>query len=93
MSMRTLLVILPSFPRWAQDSLSLPDAVRLPLGAVLAAEDLEAAEQPVRSAEADLKRAEAVHPAGISTDVDVSSIRAHLTATTGRVIARVRTAA
>jgi outer membrane protein len=48
--------------------------------AVLAAESLKAAEQAVRSAEADLTRAEAVRSAGMSTDVDVLSIRVHLAA-------------
>lgn len=47
-------------------------------GAVLAAESLKAAEQAVRSAEADLKRAESIRAAGMSTDVDVLSIRVHL---------------
>jgi outer membrane protein TolC len=47
-------------------------------GAVLAAENLKAAEQSVRSAEADLKRAESIRAAGMSTDVDVLSIRVHL---------------
>ena len=49
-------------------------------GAVLAAEMLRTAEQAVRSAEADLKRADAVRAAGMSTDVDVLSIRVHLAA-------------
>ncbi len=49
-------------------------------GAVLAAEMLKAAEQAVRSAEADLERADAVRAAGMSTDVDVLSIRVHLAA-------------
>ena len=47
-------------------------------GVVLAAESLKTAEQAVLSAEADLKRAESVHAAGMSTDVDVLSIRVHL---------------
>ncbi len=47
-------------------------------GVVLAAESLKTAEQAVLSAEADLKRAESVHVAGMSTDVDVLSIRVHL---------------
>jgi len=47
---------------------------------VLAAENLKAAEQAVLSAEADLKRAESVRAAGMSTDVDVLSIRVHLAA-------------
>src|ERR1035437_3824755 len=47
-----------------------------------------AAEQAVRSAEADLKRAEAVRAAGMSTDVDVLSIRVHLAAVTEQRIDR-----
>ncbi|HEY2015019.1 MAG TPA: TolC family protein [Bryobacteraceae bacterium] len=57
-------------------------------GALLAAEMLKAAEQAVRSAEADLKRAEAVRAAGMSTDVDVLSIRVHLAAVTEQRINR-----
>jgi len=57
-------------------------------GAVLAAENLKAAEQAVRSAQADLKRAEAVFAAGMSTDVDVLSIRVHLAAVTEQRINR-----
>jgi outer membrane protein len=57
-------------------------------GAVLAAESLKTAEQAVRSAEADLKRAESVRAAGMSTDVDVLSIRVHLAAVTEQRIQR-----
>ena len=57
-------------------------------GAVLAAESLKTAEQALRSAEADLKRAESVHAAGMSTDVDVLSIRVHLAAVTEQRIQR-----
>lgn len=81
LSMRTALVISLAAPLGAQNSLSLPDAVRPSQRAVPAAEKLKAAERAVRSAEADLKRSEAVR-----------SIRTPLTAPTGRV-ARVRTAA
>jgi outer membrane protein len=49
-------------------------------GAILAQENLKTAEQAVRSAEADLRRAESVRAAGMSTDVDVLSIRVHLAA-------------
>ena len=42
----------------------------------------EGREQAVRSAEADLKRAETVRAAGMSTDADVLSIRVHLAAVT-----------
>jgi outer membrane protein TolC len=57
-------------------------------GAVLAAESLTTAEQAVRSAEADLRRAESVRAAGMSTDVDVLSIRVHLAAVTEQRIQR-----
>ena len=57
-------------------------------GAVLAAESLKTAEQAVRSAEADLARAESVRAAGMSTDVDVLSIRVHLAAVTEQRIQR-----
>ncbi|MBI1788903.1 MAG: TolC family protein [Acidobacteria bacterium] len=49
-------------------------------GAVLAQESLNVAREAVRSAEADLARAEAVRAAGMSTDADVLSIRVHLAA-------------
>jgi outer membrane protein len=57
-------------------------------GAALAAENLNTAEQALRSAEADLKRAENVRSAGMSTDVDVLSIRVHLAAVTEQRINR-----
>src|ERR1039458_4160584 len=63
-------------------------AARAYYGAVLAAENLKAAEQAVRSGEADLKRAEAVRTAGMSTDVDVLSIRVHLAGVTEQRIDR-----
>jgi outer membrane protein TolC len=49
-------------------------------GAALAAESLRTADQALRSAEADLKRAEDVRAAGMSTYADVLSIRVHLAA-------------
>lgn len=52
--------------------------VRAYYGAVLSAASLDAAREAVRSAEADLRRAEAVRAAGMSTDVDMLSIRVHL---------------
>ncbi|MBZ5593905.1 MAG: TolC family protein [Acidobacteriia bacterium] len=55
---------------------------------VLSGENLAAAKEAVRSAEADLKRAEAVRAAGMSTDVDVLSIRVHLAAVTEQQIRR-----
>jgi outer membrane protein TolC len=62
--------------------------VRAYYGAVLAAESLKTAEQAMRSAEADLQRAESVRAAGMSTDVDVLSIRVHLAAVTEQRIQR-----
>ena len=62
--------------------------VRAYYGAVLAAESLKTAEQALRSAEADLQRAESVRTAGMSTDVDVLSIRVHLAAVTEQRIQR-----
>ena len=62
--------------------------VRAYFGAVLAAESLKTAEQALRSAEADLKRAESVRAAGMSTDVDVLSIRVHLASVTEQRIQR-----
>jgi len=62
--------------------------VRAYYGAVLAAESLKTAEQALRSAEADLRRAESVRAAGMSTDVDVLSIRVHLAAVTEQRIQR-----
>ena len=58
----------------------IADVTRAYYGAVLAAESLKSAEQAVRSAEADLTRAESVRAAGMSTDADVLSIRVHLAA-------------
>ena len=52
--------------------------VRTYYAVVLSGETLAAAKEAVRSAEADLKRAEAVRAAGMSTDADVLSIRVHL---------------
>jgi outer membrane protein TolC len=46
--------------------------------ALLSAEQLTAAAQALRSAQADLDRAESVRSAGMSTDADVLSIRVHL---------------
>lgn len=52
--------------------------VRTYYDAVLSVEQLNAATLAKRSAEADLRRAENVRSAGLSTDVDVLSIRVHL---------------
>jgi outer membrane protein len=63
-------------------------AARAYYDTVLAAEGLKTAEQAVRSAEADLERAENVRAAGLSTDVDVLSIRVHLANMTEQRIRR-----
>jgi outer membrane protein TolC len=55
---------------------------------LLAAERLKAAEQAKKSAAADLKRAEDVRAAGMSTDADVLSIRVHLAAVDEQRISR-----
>ena len=47
-------------------------------GVVLSQESLKVAREAVRSAAADLKRAEAVRGAGMATDADVLAIRVHL---------------
>jgi outer membrane protein len=54
--------------------------VRAYYGAVLSGEQLKSANQALRSAEADLKRAQVARAAGMSTDADVLSIRVHLAA-------------
>ena len=87
-----------SRPNWARVSAarngggqkcrSLRESSRAYYGAVLAAESLKTAEQARRSAEADLRRAETVRAAGMSTDVDVLSIRVHLAAVTEQQIRR-----
>jgi outer membrane protein len=57
-------------------------------GVLLATESLKTAEQAVRSAEADLQRADSVRAAGMSTDVDVLSIRVHMAAVNEQRIQR-----
>ena len=54
----------------------------------LSAEELNAATQAIRSAEADLQRAESVRSVGMSTDADVLSIRVHLAAVEEQQIRR-----
>lgn len=54
--------------------------VRAYYGALLSGEQVKVADQAVRSAEADLERAQSVRSAGLSTDSDVLSIRVHLAA-------------
>ena len=55
----------------------LAGAARAYYGDLLAEASLAAAQEAVRSADADLERAETVRAAGMSTDVDVLSIRVH----------------
>ncbi len=55
----------------------LAGAARAYYGVLLAQASLTAAEEALRSADADLQRAESVRSAGMSTDVDVLSIRVH----------------
>ncbi len=59
---------------------AVANVVRAYHGAVLAAESAKVADEAVRSAEADLNRAQAVREAGMSTNADVLSIRVHLAA-------------
>jgi len=47
-------------------------------GSLLSADQLSATAQSIKSAEADLERAQNIRAAGMSTDVDVLSIRVHL---------------
>ena len=54
------------------------NATRAYYGTVLASESLITAAEAVKSAEADLARAEAVRGAGMSTDADVLSLRVHM---------------
>lgn len=56
----------------------IAQAIRSYLDALLSAEQLKAVNQSMRSAQADLDRAEAVRSAGMSTDADVLSVRVHL---------------
>jgi outer membrane protein TolC len=62
--------------------------VRAYHGAVLAAESRQVANEAVRSAEADLNRAETIRGAGMATDADVLSIRVHLAAVREQQIRR-----
>ena len=58
----------------------IANVIRFYCDALLGAEQLIVNSQAMRSAEADLKRAEAVRSVGMSTDVDVLSIRVHIAA-------------
>jgi len=66
----------------------IADVVRAYYLVVLSEESLLAAREAVRSVEADLKRAQAVRASGMSTDVDVLSLRVHLAAVTEQQIRR-----
>jgi outer membrane protein len=52
--------------------------IRAYYDALFSVEQLSTANQAMRSAEADLNRAQTIHAAGMSTDVDVLSIRVHM---------------
>jgi len=56
----------------------IASVIRAYFDALLSADQLTATAQAVRSAKADLARAETIRSAGMSTDVDVLSIRVHL---------------
>ena len=56
----------------------IASVVRAYCDAALSTEQVKAADQALRSAEADLQHAENVRAAGLSTDADVLSIRVHL---------------
>jgi outer membrane protein len=58
----------------------IANVIRSYYGTLLAAEQLQTASQGLRSAEADLERAQSVRSAGMSTDADVLSIRVHVAA-------------
>jgi len=58
----------------------IANVLRAYFGAVLAQEGLNVANEAVKSAEADSKRAETVRAAGMATDADVLSIRVHVSA-------------
>ncbi len=56
----------------------IANVVRAYHGVALAGESLKVADEAIQSAEADLKRAEAVRDAGMATDADVLSVQVHL---------------
>ena len=56
----------------------IAQVVRAYYDSLLSADQLSVTAQSIRSAEADLERAQNVRAAGMSTDVDVLSIRVHL---------------
>ncbi len=62
--------------------------VRAYYDSLLSADQLNATGQAMRSAEADLERAQTIRSAGMSTDVDTLSIRVHLAAVREQQIRR-----
>lgn len=66
----------------------IANVVRAYFGTTLAAEAVKTAEEAMRSAEADLKRAGTVRDAGMATDADVLAIRVHLASTREQKIRR-----
>jgi outer membrane protein len=66
----------------------IANVVRTYHGVVLMAESLAVAEEAVKSANADLERAESVRAAGMATDADVLSIKVHRAAMEEQRIAR-----
>jgi outer membrane protein TolC len=63
-------------------------AARAYFGVLLVEQSLEVANQAVAAAEADLKRAESIRDAGMSTDADVLSLKVHLAAMQEQAIRR-----
>jgi outer membrane protein TolC len=66
----------------------IASVIRAYFGAALSQENLNVAKEAVRSAEADLSRAEAVRAAGMATDADVLAIHVHLAAVREQEIRR-----
>lgn len=66
----------------------LAGVARAYYGALLGEANLHAAQEALRSALADLERAQSIREAGMSTDVDVLSIRVHLAAVREQQIRR-----
>lgn len=67
---------------------AMAGAIRSYYDVVLSAAQLNATAQALRSAQADLERAQAIRSAGMSTDADVLSIRVHLAAVREQQIRR-----
>jgi outer membrane protein len=67
----------------------IASVIRSYYDALLGAGQLNVTDQAMRSAQADLERAQAVRSAGMSTDVDVLSIRVHLASVREQQIRRI----